>query len=90
MYQPPLGFSISCSPCTDSTEGRACHKGAAAQETLFQQTAEAVSLPWENCPRFPFAPLPSSSRSVKAAVGDRMPDQMEQRVLANPPFVTNK
>jgi len=54
------------------------------------KTAEAVFLPCENCLLFFFAPLPSSSRSVKAAVGERMLDQMEQRVLANPPFVTNK
>lgn len=34
--------------------------------------------------------LPPSSRSIPAAGGDRMPEQMEQRVLANPPFVPNK
>lgn len=73
-----------------ATEAIACHEDAPAQETLLKQTAEVVFLPWENCLLFLPVPLPFSSRSIKAAGGDRMPDQMELRVLANPPFVTNK
>lgn len=94
----PFRFSISCRPCADRRSGTGHGTKVLQPRKPGSKSAEALFFPWENCRLlffgwvffFSFAPLPFSSRSVKAAVGDRMPDQMEQRVLANPPFVTNK